>query len=63
MRPLDPAVFAHLRRSVTTRTDEALMAQFGISYNTWRKLEAGLPIRPSLASRIEARFGGAQADA
>jgi hypothetical protein len=41
---------------VTYRTDAALGARFGISYNTWRKLIAGQPIRASLLSRLESRI-------
>ena len=41
---------------VTYRTDAALGARFGISYNTWRKLIAGQPIRASLLSRLETRI-------
>jgi len=37
------------------RTEEAVMARFGISYNTLRKLEAGSPIRSSLATRLKER--------
>lgn len=38
------------------RIKEALMDRFGISYNTLRKIEAGSPIRRSLAARIESRL-------
>ncbi|HEX7871766.1 MAG TPA: hypothetical protein VF475_02570 [Sphingobium sp.] len=53
--PVDPALVNRLRMMVTYRTDEALNARFGISYNTWRKLMAGQPVRASLLSRLEAR--------
>jgi hypothetical protein len=46
---------------VTHRTDEALNARFGISYNTWRKLIAGQPVRASLLSRLEARIESLEA--
>ncbi|MET0365564.1 MAG: hypothetical protein ABW169_13020 [Sphingobium sp.] len=53
--PVDPALVNRLRTMVTHRTDEALNARFGISYNTWRKLMAGQPVRASLLNRLEAR--------
>lgn len=40
---------------VTGLTDAALNDRFGISYNTWRKLIAGLPVRQSLAQRLTQR--------
>ncbi|WP_343614483.1 hypothetical protein [Novosphingobium sp.] len=33
-----------------------LMERYGISYNTWRKLREGAPIRASLAERLEQRM-------
>lgn len=50
-----------MQRLATGRTDEALNARFGISYNTWRKLLAGHPIRPSLADRLKGRIAALQA--
>ena len=50
-----------MQRLVTGRTDEALNARFGISYNTWRKLLAGQPIRPSLADRLKGRIAALEA--
>ncbi|BBF69924.1 MULTISPECIES: hypothetical protein [Sphingomonadaceae] len=50
-----------MQRLATGRTDEALNARFGISYNTWRKLLAGQPIRPSLADRLKGRIAALQA--
>lgn len=35
------------------------MAQFGISYNTWRKVKSGQAIRRSVAERLEHRIVGA----
>lgn len=55
-RPVDPALIARLEATVDRRTDTALNAQFGISYNTWRKMIAGLPIRASVLNRLEARL-------
>jgi len=36
-------------------TDKAMVARFGISYATYRKLLEGRPIRSSLISRLEVR--------
>jgi hypothetical protein len=47
---------ARMERLVSGKTDEALNARFGISYNTWRKLTAGQPVRASLADRLMARL-------
>lgn len=53
---LEDNVIALMQALATGRTDEALNARFGISYNTWRKLLAGQPIRPSLAHRLKVRI-------
>ena len=37
-------------------TDESLNQVFGISYNTWRKIVRGEPVRSSLADRLEGRL-------
>ena len=55
-RDVDPRLIARVKAMVTHRTDEALNARFGISYNTWRKLIEGQPVRASLLSRLEARL-------
>ncbi len=55
-RDVDPRLVDRMRAMVTYRTDEALNARFGISYNTWRKLIAGQPVRASLLNRLEARL-------
>lgn len=52
---VDPGLVARLHAMVTQRTDEALNERFGISYNTWRKLVAGEPVRTSLVKRLEQR--------
>lgn len=46
----------YLMRKVPSRTEEVIMKRFGISYNTFRKIEAGAPIRRSLAARLETRL-------
>lgn len=53
---LEEEMILQMQRLATGRTDEALNARFGISYNTWRKLLAGQPIRPSLADRLKGRI-------
>ncbi|KQN33710.1 hypothetical protein ASE88_00245 [Sphingomonas sp. Leaf38] len=42
-------------------TGSALMMRYGISYNTWRKLRVGDPVRDSLAERLERRVVELQA--
>ncbi|WP_370170051.1 hypothetical protein [Sphingobium abikonense] len=59
---LEEEMILQMQRLVTGRTDEALNARFGISYNTWRKLLAGQPIRPSLADRLKARIAALEAN-
>ena len=54
-RPVDPIVVSAMLAAVERQTDRSLQAQFGLGYNSWVKLKAGLPIRASLASRIEQR--------
>lgn len=58
----DPAMVKTMERLLTGRTDEALNAQFGISYNTWRKLVAGSPIRASLGARLVQRIATIASD-
>ncbi|MCE7796768.1 hypothetical protein LWE61_09375 [Sphingobium sufflavum] len=41
---------------VDKRTDSSLTHHLGISYNTWRKLLNGEPVRISLANRLKARL-------
>lgn len=62
-RDVDPQFVDRLRAMVTHRTDEALADRFGISYNTWRKLIAGQPVRASLLTRLEARVESLEAEA
>ncbi|MEC3909754.1 hypothetical protein U5A82_04505 [Sphingobium sp. CR2-8] len=52
---IDPAIVETMKRLATGQTDEALNSRFGISYNTWRKLVAGQPVRRSLAERVTCR--------
>ena len=55
-RIVDPQLVRQMRSVVRKQTDEALTDQFGVSYNTWRKLLAGGPVRASLADRLEERL-------
>lgn len=53
---LPGALVRHMQAQRPTRTDEDLQARFGISYNTFRRIEAGEPIRASVAERLTARL-------
>lgn len=57
LRPVALHVAERMRREVRGETDELLTEQFGISYNTWRKVRSGQAIRASVAQRIESRLG------
>lgn len=61
-RPVNPALVRKMENLATARTKEALNAQFGISYNTWRKLLAGEPVRASLAERLVSRIAELEQD-
>lgn len=52
---IDQDVVDRMLHLATGRTDEALNARFGISYNSWRKIIAGRPVRPSMAARLVRR--------
>lgn len=56
MRPVDAQAVSLMKRQIAGQTDEVLMRQFGISYNTWRKVREGQPIRRSVADRLESRL-------
>lgn len=59
MRPVRRQVLDHMLAEMRGQTSDVLMMQYGISYNTWRKIRAGDPIRKSVAERLEQRvFGG-----
>ena len=55
LRKVDPTIAKAMKSVVICQTDEGLSAQFGLSYNTWRKIRSGLPVRRSLAERVELR--------
>jgi hypothetical protein len=50
------SVVRDMERLLTGQTDEALSDRFGISYNTWRKIKVGKPVRNSLAIRLQSRL-------
>lgn len=54
-RPVDSAIVRRMIAQVSGQTDETLTRQFGISYNTWRKIRSGAAIRLSVADRLERR--------
>lgn len=58
MRTVPAELVAVVREGVAARTGAALMTSYGISYNTWRKIAAGDPIRRSVADRLERRLRG-----
>ena len=55
LRPIETDLRQAMQRLATGRTDEKLNERFGISYNSWRKIMAGQPVRISLAKRLAAR--------
>lgn len=55
LRCVDPMIVNRMMAQLSGETDEALMRDFGISYNTWRKVRTGSPIRRSVAERLERR--------
>lgn len=61
MVTLEQDVIRRILETCPARTDEALQARFGISYNTLRKIEAGQPVRRSLAERLKERLGAEMA--
>lgn len=58
MRPVKPKVLDQMLAEMRGQTSNVLMMQYGISYNTWRKIRAGDPIRQSVAERLEQRVFG-----
>ncbi len=59
MRAVQRQVLDQMLAEMRGQTSNVLMMQYGISYNTWRKIRAGDPIRNSVAERLEQRvFGG-----
>ncbi|MDB5676764.1 MAG: hypothetical protein JWM65_3746 [Sphingomonas bacterium] len=57
MSPIPQEIVSLMRARRTPQTDEALQQAFGISYNTWRRINAGQAIRASVAERLIQRLG------
>ena len=55
-------VVAHLTAHCPGRTDEALHPAFGISYNTWRRIERGEANRASVVARLVDRVASQTAN-
>ncbi|MFT3964953.1 MAG: hypothetical protein QM690_03595 [Sphingobium sp.] len=51
----EAALVEKLKSIAPIRTDKGLAEKLGISYNTWRKMMAGEPVRRSLLERLEDR--------
>lgn len=54
-RIVPPDMVEHMAERLSRQSRDELMDRYGISYNTWRKLRAGDPIRASVAERLEQR--------
>lgn len=55
---LEAEIANHILKTCPARHDRALQDCFGISYNTFRKIEAGEPIRQTVALRLMDRISG-----
>lgn len=55
MRCLDPSIADRITSLSTIRNNEEIFETFGFSYNTLKKVSTGMPLRRSLADRIEER--------
>lgn len=53
---VDPQLVDVLRSWRARDNTIPLMIQLGISYNTWRKVQAGEPVRQSIAERLKAQI-------
>jgi hypothetical protein len=58
LRAVNPRIVSKMHDQLVGQTDATLMGRFGISYNTWRKVRSGEPIRRSVAERLEQRMSG-----
>lgn len=56
MRVVPDDVVTIMQRAPVRKTDEALQRAFGISYNTWRRIDRKEPIRSSVATRLVERL-------
>jgi DNA-binding Xre family transcriptional regulator len=48
--------FARLRAKLPAVTADQIMAAYGISETTWRKLRKGVPVRVETLERIRVRY-------
>lgn len=55
MRFVRQDVLDHMLAGMRGQTSDVLMMQYGISYNTWRKIRSGDPVRNSVVERLEKR--------
>lgn len=51
-RLIPETIVSEMRRLSVPKTDEGLQQVFGISYNTWRRIDRCQPIRSSVAERL-----------
>jgi len=58
MIPLEPSLVSYLLNLCSMHTKSKILQDYALSYNTLRKIEAGLPLRRSLALRLENRLRG-----
>lgn len=56
LQHVDPLLVQRLAQRLECRKPGHVMEALGISLNTWKKLEDGAPIRPSVAARLLDRF-------
>ena len=63
MKTLDPKLTNYLLRECQKRTKARTTDRFAISYNTLRKIEAGMPLRASVAMRLEEKLQAELSDA
>ncbi|KQU58798.1 hypothetical protein ASG67_16850 [Sphingomonas sp. Leaf339] len=61
MKVVSQDIVEAMRAGLAGQTTAALMPCYGISYNTWRKVQSGSAIRRSVAERLEQRLLGANA--
>lgn len=61
MKVVPSDIVETMRAGLAGQTTAMLMPRYGISYNTWRKVQVGDAIRRSVAERLEQRLrdGGA----
>ncbi|MGP7795209.1 hypothetical protein [Sphingomonas sp. CLY1604] len=56
LRLIPEEIVLEMRRLSVPKTDEGLQQVFGISYNTWRRIDRHQPIRSSVAERLIERM-------